>query len=133
MEYDEFGRVLVGTNPGFQPFGFAGGLYDRDTGLVRFGARDYDAVTGRWTAKDPMRFSSGDANLYGYVVGDPQNGIDPQGLSPLTTLLQRVLANVLGLSPLTIVIDVLGGPQCIGGCPLNDVDEVALIREEACQ
>jgi hypothetical protein len=43
--YDEFGRVLSNTNPGFQPFGFAGGIYEVDTGLVRFGARDYDAVT----------------------------------------------------------------------------------------
>lgn len=47
MEYDEFGQVTLDTNPGFQPFGFAGGIYDRDTGLVRFGARDYDAQTGR--------------------------------------------------------------------------------------
>jgi uncharacterized protein RhaS with RHS repeats len=47
IDYDEFGRVLTDTNPGFQPFGFAGGLYDRDTGLVRFGARDYDPLTGR--------------------------------------------------------------------------------------
>ena len=28
IEYDEFGRVTSDTNPGFQPFGFAGGLYD---------------------------------------------------------------------------------------------------------
>ncbi|MGB8330505.1 MAG: hypothetical protein WCE62_10290, partial [Polyangiales bacterium] len=33
MDYDAFGRVLQDTNPGFQPFGFAGGLYDDDTGL----------------------------------------------------------------------------------------------------
>jgi YD repeat-containing protein len=26
MDYDEFGNVLVDTNPGFQPFGFAGGI-----------------------------------------------------------------------------------------------------------
>ena len=32
MEYDAFGNVLTDTNPGFQPFGFAGGIYDRDTG-----------------------------------------------------------------------------------------------------
>src|SRR5262249_24301190 len=32
MDYDEFGRVVLDTNPGFQPFGFAGGLYDPDTG-----------------------------------------------------------------------------------------------------
>ncbi|HET8934091.1 MAG TPA: RHS repeat-associated core domain-containing protein [Polyangiales bacterium] len=48
----EFGVVLNDSNPGFQPFGFAGGLYDADTGLVRFGERDYDALTGRWTKKD---------------------------------------------------------------------------------
>ncbi len=80
MDFDEFGRVTNDTNPGFQPFGFAGGLYDPDTGLTRFGARDYDVETGRWTAKDPIGFAGGDANLYGYVVGDPVNWRDPTGL-----------------------------------------------------
>lgn len=64
----------------FQPFGFAGGLYDADTGLVRFGARDYDALTGRWTSKDPILFGGGQANLYAYVGNDPINRIDPSGL-----------------------------------------------------
>jgi type VI secretion system secreted protein VgrG len=72
--------VTLDTNPGFQPFGFAGGLYDRDTGLVRLGVRDYDPQTGRWTAKDPILFVGGDTNLYGYVQNDPVNGIDPWGL-----------------------------------------------------
>jgi YD repeat-containing protein len=40
IDYDEFGRVTQNSNPGFQPFGFAGGLYDDQTGLLRFGARD---------------------------------------------------------------------------------------------
>jgi RHS repeat-associated protein len=80
IDYDEFGNVTNDTNPGFQPFGFAGGLYDPDTKLVRFGARDYDASAGRWTAKDPIRFDGGDLNLYGYVVNDPLNLIDPSGL-----------------------------------------------------
>ena len=79
LDYDEFGNVLLDTSPGFQPFGFAGGLYDSQTGLVRFGARDYDAVTGRWTAKDPIRFYAGDTNLYGYVLSNPVNLIDPSG------------------------------------------------------
>ena len=69
LEYDEFGVVTLDTNPGFQPFGFAGGLYDADTGLVRFGARDYDAVTGRWTAKDPIGSAGGSANLHQYAHG----------------------------------------------------------------
>jgi RHS repeat-associated protein len=80
IDYDEFGNVTNDTNPGLQPFGFAGGLYDQDTKLVRFGARDYDATPGRWTAKDPIRFAGGDTNLYGYVLSDPVNLSDPSGL-----------------------------------------------------
>lgn len=64
-----------------QPFGFAGGIYDQHTKLTRFGARDYDSRTGRWTAKDPIDFLAGDTNLYGYVLGDAVNGFDPAGLS----------------------------------------------------
>jgi hypothetical protein len=39
LDYDAFGRVTLNTNPGWQPFAFAGGLFDDHTGLVRFGAR----------------------------------------------------------------------------------------------
>ena len=80
LSYDEFGNILTDTNPGFQPFGFAGGIYDQHTKLTRFGARDYDAESGRWTAKDPIRFAGGDTNLYGYVMSDPINFIDRNGL-----------------------------------------------------
>ena len=80
IDYDEYGRVLQDTNPGFQPFGFAGGLHDPDTGLVRFGARDYDPEPGRWTAKDPVRFGGGQTNLYSYVANDPVNAVDVTGL-----------------------------------------------------
>ncbi|RKZ90335.1 MAG: hypothetical protein DRR19_10400 [Candidatus Parabeggiatoa sp. nov. 1] len=80
MDYDAFGNVLSDSNIGFQPFGFAGGIYDADTGLTRFGARDYDPETGRWTAKDPIGFDGGDSNLYGYVLSDPVNLVDPFGL-----------------------------------------------------
>jgi RHS repeat-associated protein len=80
MDHDEFGRVTLDTKPGFLPFGFAGGLYDRDTGLVRFGTRDYDPEIGRWTVKDPIGFAGGDTNLYGYVVNDPVGFADHSGL-----------------------------------------------------
>ena len=80
LDYDEFGRVVQNTAPGFQPFGYAGGLLDSHTGLTRFGARDYDATTGRWTAKDPIEFNGGDANLYTFAANDPVSRIDPAGL-----------------------------------------------------
>jgi RHS repeat-associated protein len=82
MDYDAWGAVVQDTNPGFQPFGFRGGLYDTHTGLVRFGARDYEPGTGRWTAKDPILFAGGSTDLYAYVADDPVNLTDPEGLIP---------------------------------------------------
>ena len=38
IDYDEFGNIINDSNPGFQPFGFAGGVYDHHTKLTRFGA-----------------------------------------------------------------------------------------------
>jgi RHS repeat-associated protein len=79
MDYDEFGNVVLDTNPGFQPFGFAGGIYDQHTKLTRLGARDYDAQTGRWTTKDLILFRGG-LNLYLYAGSDPINFVDTNGL-----------------------------------------------------
>lgn len=81
LDYDAWGNVLFDTNPGFQPFSFAGGLYDTDTKLVRFGARDYDPEVGRWTSKDPKGFLGGD-NSYYYVEQNPIMLIDPTGETP---------------------------------------------------
>ncbi|MCZ7591309.1 MAG: RHS repeat-associated core domain-containing protein [Kiritimatiellae bacterium] len=105
MDYDEWGNVLQDTNPGFQPFGFAGGLYDPDTGLTRFGYRDYAPMTGRWLAKDPILFEGGQANLYLYCHGDPINYIDPNGL-----LWQGIVSALGGI--------VAGGGAAIGSLPL---------------
>ncbi|CCH48500.1 RHS repeat domain-containing protein [Pseudodesulfovibrio piezophilus] len=79
--YDPFGGIIEDTNPDFRiPIGFAGGLHDRDLGFVRFGWRDYDTFTSRWTAPDPIGDAGGDPDWYGYCLDDPVNGIDPLGL-----------------------------------------------------
>jgi RHS repeat-associated protein len=80
LDYDSYGRIVKDTSPGFQPFGFAGRLYDSDTGLTHFGSRDYDAETGRFLSQDPLDFAGGETNLYAYVAGDPVNCVDPTGL-----------------------------------------------------
>ena len=94
LDYDEWGNVTLDTNPGFQPFGFAGGLYDPDTKLVRFGARDYDAETGRWVTKDPIGFKGGDPNGYGYVLANPMNQLDLNGTGPVLGLALGVACDV---------------------------------------
>ena len=79
--YDPFGGIIEDSNPDFRiPIGFAGGLHDLDLGFVRFGWRDYDTLTGRWTAPDPMGDAGGDPDWYGYCLDDPVNAVDPLGL-----------------------------------------------------
>jgi RHS repeat-associated protein len=92
IDYDEFGNVIPSTSfdnnctamPCLptQPFGFAGGMQDPNSGLVRFGARDYDPQLGRWVSKDPIRFDGGQTDLYVYAGNDPVNSSDPDGKSP---------------------------------------------------
>ena len=80
IDYDAWGRVTADSSPGFQPFGYAGGIGDAATGLIRFGRRDFDPLAGRFISKDPIGFNGSDPNLYAYVLGDPINASDPAGL-----------------------------------------------------
>jgi RHS repeat-associated protein len=124
IDYDEFGRVTLDTNAGFQPFGFAGGLYDADTGLVRFGARDYDPETGRWTAKDPIAFAGGDPNLYAYVLNDPINLIDSSGKGAAG------IVACIALGAIAAAQDVFGAEDL--GDRLEAIDQQLAALEEDC-
>jgi RHS repeat-associated protein len=79
MDFHAFGEIIQDSSPAWQPFGYVGGLYDPDTGLVRFGSRDYDNQSGRWLAKDSRRFMVVESNRYTYVKQDAVNKIDPTG------------------------------------------------------
>lgn len=79
--YDSFGRRIQDSNPELElPLGFAGGLYDPDTGLIHFGYREYDPVIGRFISPDPLGYDGGDIDVYGYCLDDPVNMVDPLGL-----------------------------------------------------
>ncbi len=91
LDYDEWGRVTQNTNPAFQPFGYGGGLFDEQTGLARFGVRDYDSETGRWNALDPAGFGAGAPNLFVAMDGDPINKVDPTGLFPIPDCIKQYL------------------------------------------
>lgn len=102
LEYDSFGNETADTNPGFElPLGFAGGLPDEATGLVRFGFRDYDPQAGRWTAKDPIGFAAG-PNVYAYTDSNPVTFRDPTGLDDeLDELVPRREAKAAVARPLS--------------------------------
>jgi RHS repeat-associated protein len=81
MSYSSFGVLQNDSNPGFDlAIGFAGGITDLDTGLVRFGMRDYDPISSRWLARDPVMFTGG-PNLYMYSGNNPVLKRDPSGLA----------------------------------------------------
>lgn len=115
MDYDEFGKVTFDNKEGFQPFGFAGGLYDPDTRLVRFGVRDYDAVTGRWTTKDPLLFGGREMNLYTYVANDPINLIDPTGTDFWSAASWFAEASAWGIVGGVVITAALGSATIVGG------------------
>lgn len=80
LQYDTFGVPATGSGTFSLPFGFAGGLADEVTGLLRFGFRDYDPEAGRWTARDPVLFQGGQTNFYAYAANDPASRYDSSGL-----------------------------------------------------
>jgi RHS repeat-associated protein len=106
MKYDSFGNIIE-ENGSFEiPFGFAGGLYDKDTKLTRFGVRDYDSETGRWTSKEPLGFAGArkfqiqmpikgyarnqrSCNFYVYAGNDGVNYVDVIGLKKINHSLSR--------------------------------------------
>ncbi|GCE07761.1 hypothetical protein KDAU_74560 [Dictyobacter aurantiacus] len=56
--YDPFGNygsksVQSGV---YNPWGYTGGYYDSNTGLIKLGIRYYDAHVGRWTQATPSRW-----------------------------------------------------------------------------
>ena len=140
LDYDAWGQVLLDTNPGFQPFGFAGGIYDRDTGLVRFGARDYDPETGRWTNKDPIGFGGGDANVLSYVKNNPVTTVDPDGKGPLSFGICTLFNGLSAAYSLYQAAQVEGAEEIqndireidkkISECPGNDDGQFFALHEQ---
>lgn len=58
----------------------SGYVTDTETGLQLLAERYYDSATGRFLTSDPVGYGGG-VNLYGYVSNNPENAIDPNGLS----------------------------------------------------
>jgi RHS repeat-associated protein len=93
----------------------AGGYYDANTGLYKFGIRYYDPRTGRWTQRDPVGGSLQElvkANPYVYAGNNPVNDVDPSGESAISCVFGVLIGVGLGLAEigffLTTIALILG-------------------------
>ena len=79
--YDSYGNLVAQSDESFSSrYGFTGREFDQETGLHYYRARYYDAEIGSFISLDPINFSSGETNLYGYVRNRPTDMKDPLGL-----------------------------------------------------
>jgi RHS repeat-associated protein len=82
--YAAFGRASVDDNPDgderivVQNLRFPGQYHDEETGFHYNWYRYYDVSSGRYLQSDPIGLTGG-IDLYGYVLNDPLNLIDPDG------------------------------------------------------
>ncbi|MCX6369591.1 MAG: hypothetical protein NTX57_23230 [Armatimonadetes bacterium] len=103
---DAFGMVVTTSGSTPTPFGFAGNhgyQQDSETGLMRLGHRMYDASTGRFISRDPIRDGY---NWYVYCGNDSVNALDPEGLK-----YARLIASVAG----GLIGGLALGPVGLGG------------------
>lgn len=116
--YDPYGVPTLTANAGGSgvsqnPYLFKGGIQDRTTGWVHYGARWYNPTTGRWTQQDTLDapLSPANANRYAYSGDDPLNNVDLTGL----------IAGKCWLQAGELLVGVGGAIVSLGGGPVGFV------------
>jgi len=87
MDYSPFGQMVTQykftgsgeTTLSRLHFGFSTKYTDSETGMLDYGLRIYNPVTGGWRSRDPIG-EDGGLNLYGFVGNDGVNNTDSFGL-----------------------------------------------------
>ena len=79
--YEPYGEEIDRSATDANPWRYASGYYDQQTGMLKFGTRYYMPDLLRWTQRDPVMGKPNDPmtlNAYGYVGGDTVT-TDPSG------------------------------------------------------
>ena len=96
------------------PYAFKGGIQDRATGWVHFGARWYNPITGTWTQQDTLDapLDPANANRHAYAGDDPINNLDLLRLYSERSCGIALAAG--GVGTVTLLLSVVGGPLVFG-------------------
>ena len=114
--FDQNGAIISIENGIVNPFSYTGREFDIEASLYYYRARYYDSNMGRFISEDPIRFSGGDINLYGYVTNSPVNFVDPLGLDAIGIGAEFNIPFVGGLEVGIVIFDGRNGSSFdIGG------------------
>ncbi len=105
--YDPYGRRIKLSGSMAADFGFTGDYWHAPSGLALTLYRGYNADLRRWISRDPLG-ERGGINLYGYVMNDPANLIDPLGLDAHFTFTDGSTQSASNASEFTNVVSAAG-------------------------
>jgi RHS repeat-associated protein len=95
--YDAFGKTLTATGPAARGnrYRFSTKPVEEESGLVYYGFRYYDPVTGRWPSRDPIG-EKGGLNVYGMVWNGVVSKIDFLGMAMTKAQCQSAVQQAMG-------------------------------------
>lgn len=107
-DYGPFGEPIrqSGEYAKLNPYRFSTKYADDETGLLDYGYRYYDAVTGRWPSRDPIE-ERGGLNAYAAFENNSVNRFDWLGLSAEKYVSDRIWEALLKMG--LVVYGVEGG------------------------
>ncbi|GER89970.1 hypothetical protein KDW_41320 [Dictyobacter vulcani] len=74
-----FGGTRYSDGSMTTPYNYTGQRLDTTSGLLYYGARYYDATSGRFVSTDTVETNSNGQDTYAYTQGNPETATDPTG------------------------------------------------------
>ncbi len=102
-------RYSQGTMP--TTYNFTGQRLDSQTGLLYYGFRYYDPLSGRFTRADTTQTNAGGMDPYAYVGNNPETKNDPTGHDGWQTAL--IIGAIVAVVIVVVVVAVVAAPVII--------------------